>query len=84
MDDKLDRIAKAMAESLTRRQGLARFAGGLAAVALVFVSPAKAASHCKSSGTPCGKPGQGGCGDCCSKSFFCQISADTGRQCFCN
>lgn len=32
----------------------------------------------------CGKPGQGGCGSCCSKSFFCEISADTGRQCFCN
>lgn len=32
----------------------------------------------------CGKPGQGGGGSRCSKSFFCEISADTGRQCFCN
>jgi len=84
MDDKFDQLAKRAAKSVNRRQGLKLFAGGLVGIALACLFPSKAASHCKESGSPCGKPGQGGCGSCCSKSFFCQISADTGRQCFCN
>jgi hypothetical protein len=84
MDDKFDQLATGIAESVTRRQGLKRFAGGLLGIALAFFLPLRAESHCKESGSPCGKPGQGGCGSCCSKSFFCEISADTGRQCFCN
>jgi hypothetical protein len=50
------------------------------------LSRAEADSHCIPSGSPCSKSGQGaaGCGRCCSKSHFCEISADTGEQCFCN
>lgn len=84
MNDKFDQLAKGVAQSVTRQQALKRFAIGFAGIALASLVPSKAASHCLSSGTPCGKPGQGGCGSCCSKSHFCQISADTGRQCFCN
>jgi hypothetical protein len=85
MNNKFDQLAKGVAESVTRRQALKRFTGGLAGMALAcFGLSSEAASHCKTSGSPCGRPGQGGCGSCCSKSFFCEISADTGRQCFCN
>jgi hypothetical protein len=85
MSEKFDQLAKCVAQSVTRRQALKRFAGGLVGMALAcFGLSSKAASHCITSGFPCGKPGLGGCGSCCSKSFFCEISADLGRQCFCN
>lgn len=85
MDDRFDQLAKGVAQSVTRRQGLKRFAGGLVGIALAcFLTTGKADSRCLDSGSPCGKPGQGGCGSCCSKSFFCEHSADTGKQCFCN
>ena len=81
-----DQLAKGVAESGTRRQALKRFGGGLLGIALASFGLSSEAnnSHCTQPGFPCGKPGQGGCGSCCSKSFFCEISADTGRQCFCN
>jgi hypothetical protein len=85
MNDRFDQLAKGVAESETRRQAIKRFVMGLAALALPgFALSSKSTSHCLQSGSPCGRPGQGGCGSCCSKSFFCQISADTGKQCFCN
>lgn len=88
MNDKFDALAKGLAQSMTRKQALKRFGFGLAGMALACFGlsrTSKATSpHCKQSGDPCGKPGQGGCGSCCSKSFFCEISADTGKQCFCN
>jgi hypothetical protein len=86
MNDRFDQLAKGLAESVSRGQALKRFAGGIVAIALASLLPAKGAGagHCIPSGSPCGRPGQGGCGSCCSKSFFCQISPDTGKQCFCN
>jgi hypothetical protein len=85
MNGQFDQLAKGVAESVTRRQAFTRFAFGLAAMALSgFALSSKADRNCLPSGSPCGKPGQGGCGSCCSKSHFCQISADTGKQCFCN
>ena len=85
MNDKFDQLAKGVAESVTRRQAFKRFGVGLAAMALPSLALSrKAASHCIQSGFPCGKPGQGGCGSCCNKSFFCEIFHDTGKQCFCN
>jgi hypothetical protein len=84
MDEKFDQLARGVAQYVTRQQGLKRVVLGLVGITLVFFLPSKAASRCLDSGSPCGKPGQHGCGNCCSKSFFCEISADTGRQCFCN
>ena len=85
MNHKFDQLAKSVAESVTRRQAFKRFGFGLAAMALPgFALSSKAASHCIQSGFPCGKPGQGGCGSCCNKSFFCEISEESGRQCCCN
>ncbi len=84
MSDKFDQLAKDVSQSVTRRQVVKRIAAGVVGIALAFFLPSKADSHCLPSGSPCRKPGQGGCGSCCSKSFFCQISADTGKQCFCN
>jgi hypothetical protein len=82
-NDKFDQLAKGVAESVTRRQSFKRFGLGLGAMAGFGLS-SEAASHCIQSGFPCGKPGQGGCGSCCNKSFFCEISEESGRQCCCN
>ena len=88
MNDKFDQLAKSVAGSVTRRQALRRFGLGLAAIALAgFGLPSKAANtnrSCMPSGDPCGGGGQGGCGSCCSKSHFCFVNPDVGRQCFCN
>jgi hypothetical protein len=44
MSDKFDRLAKSVAESVTRRQALRRFAGGLVGMALAgFALSSKAA-----------------------------------------
>ena len=83
MNDKFDQLAKGVAESVTRRQAFKRFGFGLAAMA-GFALSSKADSHCIQPGFPCGQPGQGGCGSCCSKSHFCEIFHDLGRRCFCN
>jgi len=83
MNDKFDQLAKSVAGSVTRRQAFRRFGLGLVGMALACF-PLSSKAACLSSGSPCGRPGQGGCGSCCSKSHFCEISADTGRQCFCN
>ena len=83
MNDKFDQLAKGVAQSVTRRQAFKRFGFGLLGMALAgFAFSGKAA--CMSSGSPCGRPGQGGCGSCCSKSHFCEIERDIGRVCFCN
>jgi hypothetical protein len=86
MNDKFDQLAKGVAESVTRRQALKRFGLGVAAMVVAcFGLTSKAESkNCIQGGFECGRPRLGGCGDCCSKSFFCEISADLGRQCFCN
>jgi hypothetical protein len=85
MKNKFDEMTKSVAQSVTRRQALKRFGFGLTAMLLTgFGLSSQAASHCIHPGFPCGKPGLGGCGSCCNKSFFCEISADTGRECFCN
>ena len=89
MSNKFDQLAKGVAQSVTRRQALKRFGVGLATIALAgFELSSKAGGrNCLPSGSPCGKNAQadeGSCGDCCSKSHFCQISEDTGLQCFCN
>jgi hypothetical protein len=84
MDDRFDQLVKGVAAAVSRRQAVKRFGFGLFALALPGFAPSTSARNCLSSGSPCGRPGQGGCGSCCSKSHFCEISADTGRQCFCN
>jgi hypothetical protein len=86
MNDAFDQLAKGVAESVTRRQALKRFAGGFVGMALAcFGLSSKAGKTCTPSGEFCGKgvPGDN-CGNCCSKSHFCEIEADVGRVCFCN
>jgi len=86
MSNEFDQLAKGVAQSVTRRQAAKRFGFGLAAMALACLGLSSNAAdrNCIQPGFPCGRPGQGGCGSCCNKSFFCEISEDTGRQCFCN
>ena len=86
MNYKFDQLAQGVAQSVTRRQALKRFAGGLAAMALaVFGLSSKADQTCVPSGEFCGNGVPGGnCGRCCSKSHFCEIERDIGRVCFCN
>jgi hypothetical protein len=88
MSDKFDRLAKGMAESVTRRQALRRFGLGLAGMALTCFGPfSKAASsgNCLPSGSFCGNgvPHEN-CGRCCSGSHFCIHSEDVPESCFCN
>ena len=85
MSNKFDQLAKGLAQSVTRRQALKRFAGGLAGMALACFGLSKADKSCTPSGEFCGHgvPGDN-CGRCCSKSFFCQHSEDVNRTCFCN
>jgi hypothetical protein len=86
MNDKFDTLAKVVAQSVTRRQALKRFAGGLVGMALTCVGlSSNADKTCVPPGNPCA-PGDphNNCNKCCSGSHFCEISADLGRQCFCN
>src|SRR5215469_11670030 len=86
MNDKFDQLAKGVAQSVTRRQALKRFGFGIATMALAcFGLSSKAVPSCVPPGDPCLPGGPKiNCNKCCSGTHFCQISADTGRQCFCN
>ena len=86
MSDKFNQLAKGVAQSVTRRQAFRGFGFGLAGMALAcFGLSSTANKSCIPSGEFCGKgvPGDN-CGKCCSKSFFCQHSADVPKTCFCN
>ena len=90
MNDKFDKLVKSVAQSVTRRQALKRFAGGLVGMALACIGlSSKAASpgNCLPSGTFCQNgagPAGNQCGKCCSKSHFCIHSEDVPQTCFCN
>jgi hypothetical protein len=86
MNEKFDQLAKGLAQSVTRRQAFIRFGGGLLGMALTCLGlSSKADQNCVPSGEFCGRGVPGGnCNKCCSGWHFCEISADLGKQCFCN
>jgi hypothetical protein len=86
VNNKFDQMAKGLAQSVTRRQALKRFGGGLAGMALAcFGLSSKADQSCVPSGEFCGNGVRGGnCHRCCSGSFFCEHSEDVNKTCFCN
>jgi hypothetical protein len=57
MNNKFDKLAKGLAQSVTRRQALKRFGAGLAGMALACFGLANGAQAdtggCKTSGKPC-------------------------------
>jgi hypothetical protein len=88
MNDRFDQLAKSVSESVTRRQALKRFAGGLAGMALAcFGLSSNAGQPCLQSGAFCQNgagPAGNQCGKCCSKSHYCIHSEDVAQTCFCN
>ena len=87
MNKTFDQLAKGVAESVTRRQALKRFATGLVGMALAgFALSSKAdRTDCLPSGSFCGRGTfDSQCGKCCSHSNFCIHSEDIARTCFCN
>jgi hypothetical protein len=86
MNDKFDQLAKGVAQSLTRRQALRRFAGGLVGMALAaFTFDARA--ECLPSGSPC-DPGAGpgrnrSCNKCCSGVPTCSTDKAGNTKCVC-
>jgi hypothetical protein len=63
MNDKFDDLAKALAQSVTRRAALKKFGGGCAAFLLAALGLAN--------NTRAGKPIKGGVGDPCSTNNDC-------------
>lgn len=88
MNERFDKLAKGVAESVTRRQALRRFGVGLAGMALAsFASKARAIS-CRDSGQPCDPDTGGGSGDscshCCSDLGDCHIDKSGVLRCVCS
>jgi hypothetical protein len=86
MNDKFDQLAKSVAESVTRRQALKRFAGGLAGMALAcFCFEARA--ECLPSGSPCDVNnrvnGNRSCNKCCSGVPTCKTDKAGNTKCVC-
>jgi hypothetical protein len=80
MNNKFDQLAKAVAQSVTRRQALRQFGFGLAGMALAAIAlPSKAKAYtCIPNGESCG--GQGHCIECCSCNYMC---VDGDKDCVC-
>jgi hypothetical protein len=73
MINRFDELTKSMAQSVTRRAALRKFAVGLAGMALACFGLANRAEAgqggCKPSGQKC-NPG-GSCNQCCGRNFWC-------------
>jgi hypothetical protein len=86
MNNKFDQLAKGVAQSVTRRQALKRFGGGLVAIALTGLG-FNARAACLPSGTPCDAHGSEAhhrtCNNCCSGVPTCTQDKEGVFHCVC-
>ena len=92
MNGKFDQLAKVVAQSVTRRQALKRFGGGLVGMALTSVGFDALGSHrnsrvgCRDSGLPCVQHGgfqNHDCNECCGGPPVCHTDQNGDLKCFC-
>ena len=87
MSNKFDQLAKGVAQSVTRRQALRRFAGGLVGMALAgFALSARA--ECLPTGSPCDQDSENAnlnrsCNKCCSGVPVCNTDKNGNVKCVC-